>query len=149
MRGCQWEVEIERELRGPLGNANGPVLQSYHSNSGPATTPAAENCGTVVLFGGMYVEWHQVRTSSTVVGCGAAADEVGAGGAREEERASRAAGAFPKTGIAVVREEFYGLHPGFRVATVVRGNDRSGVLRLLCGRGCERLMFENCCRGLD
>lgn len=80
MRGCQWEVEIERELRGPLGNANGPVLQSYHSNSGPATTPAAENCGTVVLFGGMYVEWHQVRTSSTVVGCGAAADEVGAGG---------------------------------------------------------------------
>ena len=74
---------------------------------------------------------------------------LGRGGAREEERASRAAGAFPKTGIAVVREEFYGLHPGFRVATVVRGNDRSGVLRLLCGRGCERLMFENCCRGLD
>ena len=79
MQGCQWEAEIERELRGPLGNSNGPLLQSYHSNSGPATTPAAENCGTVVLFGGMYVEWHQVRTSSTVVGCGAAADEVGGG----------------------------------------------------------------------
>ena len=53
------------------------------------------------------------------------------GWADEWGRVSRANRAFLKSGIAIIRRDFYGLRPGYAPRSVAVGNDEQSVLLLL------------------